>query len=179
MRVLAVTPMRKLAALCEFFGVRTALHGPGDCSPVGMMANLMLDLAVPNFGIQEYNFGHGDAVHNNIGGDRSSYEACCRLFRAPQACVHFLAHALAAPFTAALACSARALPSSPRASGAVPSAAGWGEHRVRDGMMWPSGLPGLGIDIDEDVAKEYPWAEGQVGSFMQPLRRKDGSWQYM
>ena len=46
-------------------------------------------------------------------------------------------------------------------------------------MMWPNGLPGLGIDIDEDVANEFPWAEGQVGSFMQPLRRKDGSWQYM
>ena len=29
-----LTPMIKLAALCEFFGVRVALHGPGDCSPV-------------------------------------------------------------------------------------------------------------------------------------------------
>ena len=79
-----LTPMLRLAALADHFGVQTALHGPSDCSPVGMMANLMLDLAVPNFGIQEYNFGHGDAVHNNIGGDRSSYEACCRLFRAHQ-----------------------------------------------------------------------------------------------
>ena len=26
---------RKVAALCEFFGVKTAWHGPGDCSPVG------------------------------------------------------------------------------------------------------------------------------------------------
>ena len=25
---------RKVAALCEFFGVKTAWHGPGDCSPV-------------------------------------------------------------------------------------------------------------------------------------------------
>ena len=49
-----LTPMRKLATLCEFFGVRTALHGPGDCSPVGMMANLAIDLSVSNFGIQEY-----------------------------------------------------------------------------------------------------------------------------
>ena len=76
--------MLRLAALADHFGVQTALHGPSDCSPVGMMANLMLDLAVPNFGIQEYNFGHGDAVHNHIGDDRSSYEACCRLFRAHQ-----------------------------------------------------------------------------------------------
>ncbi|HEY8884267.1 MAG TPA: enolase C-terminal domain-like protein [Chloroflexota bacterium] len=44
---------RKLAAFCEFFGVRTAWHGPGDVSPIGHAANLMLDLACYNFGIQE------------------------------------------------------------------------------------------------------------------------------
>jgi mannonate dehydratase len=48
-----LTPARKLAALCEFFAVRTAWHGPGDVSPVGHAANIHLDLAVPNFGIQE------------------------------------------------------------------------------------------------------------------------------
>ena len=49
---------RKLAALCEFFGVRTAWHGPGDVSPVGHAANLQLDLACSNFGIQEqHEFG--------------------------------------------------------------------------------------------------------------------------
>jgi len=40
--------------LCEAFGVRTAWHGPGDTSPVGHAANLHLDLACPNFGIQEW-----------------------------------------------------------------------------------------------------------------------------
>jgi mannonate dehydratase len=45
---------RKLAALCEFFGVRTAWHGPGDVSPVGHAVNLQLDLACHNFGIQEH-----------------------------------------------------------------------------------------------------------------------------
>lgn len=49
-----LTPARKLAALCEFFGVRTAWHGPGDTSPIGHSANLALDLATPNFGIQEF-----------------------------------------------------------------------------------------------------------------------------
>jgi mannonate dehydratase len=44
-----------LAAFCEFFGVRTAWHGPGDVSPVGHAANLHLDLACHNFGIQEQN----------------------------------------------------------------------------------------------------------------------------
>src|SRR4029077_8801845 len=48
-----LTAARKVAALCEFFGVRTAWHGPGDCSPVGHAANIHLDLATPNFGIQE------------------------------------------------------------------------------------------------------------------------------
>lgn len=47
------SPARKLAALCEFFGVRTAWHGPGDVSPVGHAANLHLDLACSNFGVQE------------------------------------------------------------------------------------------------------------------------------
>jgi mannonate dehydratase len=49
-----VTPARKLAALCETFGVRTAWHGPADVSPVGHAANLHLDLACPNFGVQEW-----------------------------------------------------------------------------------------------------------------------------
>jgi mannonate dehydratase len=48
-----LTPARKLAALCELFGVRTAWHGPGDLSPVGHAANLQLDLSCANFGIQE------------------------------------------------------------------------------------------------------------------------------
>jgi mannonate dehydratase len=48
-----LTPARKVAALCEFFAVRTAWHGPGDVSPVGHACNVHLDLAIPNFGIQE------------------------------------------------------------------------------------------------------------------------------
>jgi mannonate dehydratase len=48
-----LSPARKMAAMCEYFAVRTAWHGPGDVSPVGHAANVHLDLAVPNFGIQE------------------------------------------------------------------------------------------------------------------------------
>ncbi len=44
---------RKVAALCEFFGVRTAWHGPGDVCPVGHAAGLHLELASYNFGIHE------------------------------------------------------------------------------------------------------------------------------
>jgi mannonate dehydratase len=44
---------RKVAALCEFFGVRTAWHGPGNVSPVGHAVNTHIDFAVPNFGCGE------------------------------------------------------------------------------------------------------------------------------
>jgi mannonate dehydratase len=47
------TPARKLATLGEWFGVRTAWHGPGDLSPVGHAANAHLDMNIHNFGIQE------------------------------------------------------------------------------------------------------------------------------
>jgi mannonate dehydratase len=47
------TPARKIATLAETYGVRSAWHGPGDCSPVGHAANCHLDLAIHNFGIQE------------------------------------------------------------------------------------------------------------------------------
>jgi mannonate dehydratase len=49
-----LTPCRKIAALGELFGVKTAWHGPGDVSPIGHAANVALDLACYNFGIQEY-----------------------------------------------------------------------------------------------------------------------------
>jgi mannonate dehydratase len=49
-----LTPCRKVAAICEAMGVRTAWHGPADCSPVGHCANVTLDVACYNFGIQEY-----------------------------------------------------------------------------------------------------------------------------
>jgi mannonate dehydratase len=49
-----LTPCRKMAAMAEAFGVKTAWHGPGDVSPVGHAANVTLDLVCWNFGVQEY-----------------------------------------------------------------------------------------------------------------------------
>lgn len=49
-----ITPARKLANLCETHGVKTAWHGPPDCSPVGHAANVHLDISTSNFGIQEW-----------------------------------------------------------------------------------------------------------------------------
>lgn len=49
-----ISPGRKLQVFAEQFGVRTAWHGPGDMSPLGHAANIHLDLAAHNFGVQEW-----------------------------------------------------------------------------------------------------------------------------
>jgi mannonate dehydratase len=92
-----ITPARKMATYCELHSVRTAWHGPGDVSPVGHAANLHLDLASPNFGIQEFS-GFPDAL-------REVFPGC---------------------------------------------------PEVREGYMYPNDKPGLGIDIDEELAAKYP-----------------------
>lgn len=49
-----ITPARKLQIFAEQFGVKTAWHGPGDMSPLAHAANIHIDLAAPNFGVQEW-----------------------------------------------------------------------------------------------------------------------------
>ena len=49
-----ITPARKLANLCDAFGIRTAWHGPGDLTPIGAAVNAHIDLSIPNFGVQEW-----------------------------------------------------------------------------------------------------------------------------
>ncbi|MFW5986418.1 MAG: enolase C-terminal domain-like protein, partial [Halanaerobiales bacterium] len=93
-----LTPARKLANVCEEFGVRTAWHGPGDVSPVGHAANIHLDLSSYNFGIQEW-----DAPNEVL---REVFPGCPEL---------------------------------------------------KDGYVYPNNNPGLGIDIDEELAAKYPY----------------------
>lgn len=62
-----ITPARKLIALCEAFGVRTAWHGPGDLTPVGHAVNIHLSISNINFGIQEWN-GFQDQIHEVFPG---------------------------------------------------------------------------------------------------------------
>jgi mannonate dehydratase len=49
-----ITPGRKLQIFAEQYGVRTAWHGPGDMSPLAHAANIHIDLAARNFGVQEW-----------------------------------------------------------------------------------------------------------------------------
>jgi mannonate dehydratase len=62
-----ITPVRKIAALCEEFGVRTAWQEGGDNDPVNQLAAWHLDMSIPCFGIQEEN--HFPAsVHDLLPG---------------------------------------------------------------------------------------------------------------
>ncbi|MFJ1824271.1 enolase C-terminal domain-like protein [Streptomyces sp. NPDC087532] len=114
-----ITPAWRLANACELFGVRTAWHGPGDVSPIGHAANLALDLACPNFGIQEQHL-FGSAAQEVFPG-------------CPE---------------------------------------------IRDGHLWPSTAPGLGIDFDERLALKHPPRFPTPGGAWKPPRRADGALQH-
>ena len=111
-----LTPARKLAALCEFFAVRSAWHGPGDVSPVGHAANTHLDMTIWNFGIQE----------QTVFGERTR-----EVFH--------------------------------------------GVPEISDGCFWLNEKPGLGIDVDEEKAKKYPFPEHPLNGAWAPRRRLDGT----
>lgn len=111
-----ITPARKLATFAELFGVRTAWHGPGDVSPVGHAANLHLDIASSNFGIQE--------AYLFPGRTREVFPGC---------------------------------------------------PEIRDGAMWTNDRPGLGIDIDEELAARYPFPDHVYNGAWPEIRRADGT----
>ena len=46
-----------------------------------------------------------------------------------------------------------------------------GAPEYRDGRLWPSELPGLGCDINEELAAKYPYKRG----YLPILRRSDRS----
>ncbi|MEO1999362.1 MAG: D-galactonate dehydratase family protein [Planctomycetaceae bacterium] len=62
-----ITEARKIATLCEAFHIQTAWHGPPDVSPITHAANVHLDLALPNFGVQEWSH-HPEQVADVITG---------------------------------------------------------------------------------------------------------------
>ena len=57
-----ITHLAKVAALASAYHVQTGFHGATDLSPVNLAASLHFDLAINNFGIQEY-MPHPDVTH--------------------------------------------------------------------------------------------------------------------
>lgn len=49
-----ITPARKIQQYAAEYGVRVCWHGPGDMSPVAHAANIHIDLAAENLGLQEW-----------------------------------------------------------------------------------------------------------------------------
>jgi mannonate dehydratase len=67
------THLKKVADFAALFNVRTGCHGATDLSPVSMAAALHFDIAVHNFGIQEYM--HHSAETDEVFPHGYSYEA--------------------------------------------------------------------------------------------------------
>ena len=93
-----ITHLRRIFDLAALYHVRSGSHGATDLSPVCMAAALHLDLAIPNFGLQEY-MRHTDATD-------------------------------------------RVFPHG---------------YHFEGGYLHPSEAPGLGVDIDEEAAAEFPY----------------------
>ena len=62
-----ITQAKKIAAICEHFGVRTAWQEGGDNDPVNQLAAYHVDLSIPSFGIQEEN-DFPDLVYEMMSG---------------------------------------------------------------------------------------------------------------
>jgi mannonate dehydratase len=107
-----ITPMKKIASLCEVYHVKTGCHGATDLSPVTMAAALQFDIAIHNFGIQEY-MRHTEKTNEVF---KPSYQ-------------------------------------------------------FKEGFLYPSEQPGLGIDFDEELAKQYPYER----AYLPVNRKEDGT----
>ncbi|MGW5582079.1 D-mannonate dehydratase ManD [Micromonospora chokoriensis] len=107
-----ITAMRKLLDFAAQYQIKSGIHGPTDISPVGMAAALHLDLAIHNFGIQEY------MKHTPLANE---------VFRQS--------------FT------------------------------FTDGYLHPGDQPGLGVELDEEVAARFPYEP----AYLPFNRLKDGT----
>ena len=56
-----VSGLKKIMDFAAIYQIKSGFHGPTDISPVGQAAALHLDLAIHNFGIQEY-MKHSEAT---------------------------------------------------------------------------------------------------------------------
>ncbi|MDR2973316.1 MAG: D-galactonate dehydratase family protein [Propionibacteriaceae bacterium] len=62
-----ISHLKKVFALAELYQVRSGSHGPSDISPIGQAAAVHLDMAIANFGIQEF-MGYPDLVDEVFHG---------------------------------------------------------------------------------------------------------------
>ncbi|MDN5767207.1 MAG: D-galactonate dehydratase family protein [Humibacillus sp.] len=98
-----ITAMRKLLDYAAQYQIKSGIHGPTDISPVGMAAALHLDLAIHNFGIQEY-MQHGERTNDVF---RQSF-------------------------------------------------------RFEDGYLHPGDEPGIGVELDTDLADRMPYQQAYL-----------------
>lgn len=107
-----LTHLLRVAHLAELYHVRTGCHGATDMSPVNLAASVHFDIAVHNFGAQEY-------MRHTVDTDR------------------VFPHA----------------------------------YTFSEGMLQPGEQAGLGVDIDEELASEFPYRPAYL-----PVNRKlDGT----
>jgi len=110
-----ITHLSKVAALASVYHVHTGFHGATDLSPVNLAASIHFDLAVNNFGIQEY-MPHPELVND--------------VFQV--------------------------------------------NYRYEHGCLSIDDTPGIGVDINEEQAKKYPYSPASL-----PIARKmDGTLTY-
>ena len=107
-----ISHLRRIAALADIHHVKTGCHGATDLSPVCMAAALHFDLAIPNFGLQEY-----------------------------------MRH-------------------TPQTDAVFPHA-----YRFKEGFLHPGDQPGLGVDINETLAAQYPYQR----AYLPVNRLEDGT----
>jgi mannonate dehydratase len=110
-----ITQARKIATLCEIFGVKTAWQEGGENDPVNQLSSFHVDLSSTAFGIQEEN-SFPPLVHEMMPG----------------------------------------------------------VGEIRKGYLYNSGGPGLGIDINEEMAAKYPIREARDGGAYGTDRGVDG-----
>lgn len=110
-----ITPIRKLTALCEICGVRTAFQEGGENNPVNQLAGYHIDISSNAFGIQEENH-FPPIVHDMFPG----------------------------------------------------------MAEIRKGYLYGSDKPGLGVDIDEELARKNPLGPMRYGGAYDLDRAIDG-----
>ena len=111
-----ITQAKKIAALCEQFGVRTAFQEGGENDPINQLIAYHVDLTIPSFGIQEEN-DYPDEIHEMMPG----------------------------------------------------------AARIRGGYLYGSDKPGLGIDLNVEMAAKHPLKDDHHVSDWTTVRGMDGS----